>query len=162
MLQIFRNAKDINFDKLMPVYKQTNTHSAARNYPDEDAVKGLFRAEEAFEQYIREEFFSISGAYYAVWEVNGYYVSALRMEPHQDGYLLSALETSLEQRRMGYAEGLVLEVVAMSDKPVYAHVFKSNRPSIALHKKCGFQQISDHAVLLDGTVTQKAVTLLYK
>lgn len=162
MLRIFRTARDINFDKLKHVYLQTNTRCAERNYPKDEAKTAVLRSEEAFERYIREEFFSISGACYAVWESGGSYVSALRMEPHQDGYLISFLETSPEHRRKGYGESLVRGVIGISDKPFYAHVFKHNRASLALHQKCGFRQILDHAVLLDETVTQNAITLRYQ
>lgn len=162
MLRIFRRASELDFVKLKAVYRQTNALSAKKLYPREEPSLARFWAEDAFEQYIREGFFPTSGAYYAVWEEDDRYLSALRMELYRDGYLLSSLETDSDHRREGYGEKLVRAVTLEVEKPVYAHVYKNNAASMALHQKCGFQMISDCAALLDGTVTQRACTMCLK
>ena len=162
MLRIYRRESELNFAKLKAVYRQTNGLSAEKMYPREEPSLAQFWAEDAFEQYVREDFFTVPGAIYAVWEEDERYLSAVRMEPYRDGYLLSSLETTPEFRRMGHGEKLVRAVIELSEKPVYAHVYKNNAASLALHQKCGFQQISDFASLLDGTVTQAACTMRFK
>ena len=98
-----------------------------------------------------------------MWAPEGLYRSALRLEPYNDGYLLTALETTPAMRRKGYAEALVRAVLnAFSDMPIYSHVARANRASIALHKKCGFSKHLDYATYLDGSVSAQAVTFIYQ
>lgn len=162
MLRIFHEARELDFEKLCAVYRESILQKADKTYPEEECAAALHRAEADFEAYIREVFFRLDGAFYSVWEEGGQYLSALRMEPHRDGYLLTSLETAPDHRRRGYAEKLILEVTAFVGKTVYAHVHKKNTASMALHHKCGFQQILDYAVFLDGTVSQRAWTLCWK
>lgn len=153
MLRCFYRARELNFEKLCAVYRETCEQLA------EDKSLSLHQAEVDFEDYIREEFFRLTGAFYAIWEENGLYLSALRMEPHRDGFLLTSLETAPDHRRKGYGEKLVSAVIDYVNKPVYAHVHRNNKASFALHTKCGFERILDYAVFLDGTVSQDAWTL---
>lgn len=159
MLQIFYEARELDFEKLCAVYRESILQEANETYNKEECAAALHRAETDFEAYIREVFFQLTGAFYAVWTEDGQYLAALRMEPYRDGYLLTSLETAPDHRRRGYAEKLVLEVAAFIGKTVYAHVHKKNTASLAFHHKCGFQQIFDYAVFLDGTVSQRAWTL---
>lgn len=153
MLWCYFRARELNFEKLRAVYRETCERIA------EDKSLTLYQAEANFEDYIREEFFRHSGAFYAIWEEDGQYLSALRMEPYRDGFLLTSLETHPDYRRNGYGEKLLSSVIGYVNKPVYAHVYRNNIASLALHKKCGFERILDYAVFLDGTVSQNAWTL---
>ena len=104
-----------------------------------------------------------SDAFYAVWVEESVYKSAARFCPYKDGYLLHSLETAPNNRRKGYACLIVTQALehlkASGCKMVYSHVEKRNKASLALHRKCGFEIISDSATYLDGTVTQYSNTL---
>ena len=45
---------------------------------------------------------------------------------------------------------------------LYSHVEKNNKSSLAVHQKCSFQRISEHAVYIDGSVSNSACTLCYE
>ena len=113
------------------------------------------------EEYLREDFFRVKHAFYAVWEENGSYICALRMEPFEDGLLLEALETAPTHRRSGYATKLIEAVLASLPKgsAVYAHVHKRNTASLATHRRCGFTVGLEHAKYVDGTVSHYACTM---
>ncbi len=108
-------------------------------------------------KYLRHEFFLLEGTALAIWEENGTYVSALRLEPWEDGYLICGLETRKDQRGKGYATRLLMAVPAV--KPHYAHVAKTNGASLTAHKKAGFVVVKDTARYLDGSVDRKSYTL---
>lgn len=160
MLLLFRSLKQLNFSQLMQVYSQSNQENAADLFSDMPQERALAMVEEQFYCYLREVFFKTQGALYWVWQADGNYVSALRTEPYQDGYLLEGLETSPKQRRKGYGHKLLQGVLQqITGKPVYSHVGKNNAASLALHRDCGFGQVLDFAVYIDGSVSQSAVTL---
>ena len=159
MLRIFHHPGNLDFCKLNAVYAQSNAQSAKMIYPLEEPRLAYLQAEYDFERYVRDEFFHVSGAFYAVWEESEAYICALRMEPYLEGYLLTSLETHPDYRRRGYATELILAVADFVSRPVYAHIYKDNHISMATHSKCGFCQILDYAKLLDGTVTQRACTM---
>lgn len=116
---------------------------------------------DSFYRYLQEVFFRTPGARYCLWREGDQVVSALRLEPYQDGYLLNALQTHPDHRGKGYASQLMGFVVCLSEKPVYSHIDSQNRASVAVHEKCGFQKIKDTAVLLDGTVTSRMGTYFH-
>ena len=98
-----------------------------------------------------------------VWEENGRYVAALRLQRWQDGYLLEGLQTHREHRGRGYATKLVyaaLETLKM--EKVYSHIRRDNAPSVAVHTACGFLKILDHATYLDGSVHAHSDTYVYE
>jgi GNAT superfamily N-acetyltransferase len=111
-------------------------------------------------------FFCQEGAAYCVFSENGTYISAVRIEPFEDGYLLSALETKPDSRRRGYGkrliEGLILECTEKRKLPIYSHVKNKNIASINLHLQCGFRVYKDSARYLDGSVRTDSKTLVYK
>lgn len=148
--------------QLMQVYRETTEEDGKRKYPDASAYWQLLYAEEDFLSYLRDVFFKSRFAIYAVWSVDGVYKAALRLEPYRDGLLLEGLETAPEARRKGYATKLLSYVLShLQDcefSYVYSHVHKRNLSSVSLHKKIGFQIISDMAVYIDGTVTQQSYT----
>ena len=157
MLLIAKRLGELDFSALMDVYIEGNMEKA-----EEYGDGGLLQAEREFCDYLREDFFRHEGAFYAVWKQGNAYICALRMEPYRDGWLLEALETAPEYRRRGYAKGLILAVLEqMESTVVYSHVSKRNEASIRTHLRCGFQKVLDHAVYLDGSVSNRAVTLCY-
>ncbi len=165
LLKIYRKLCDIHFGKLMELYAEGNADNALAFYPTDERPVGIMKAEQDFYQYLRESFFSNEGAFYAVWEEGTVYVSALRMEPYQDGLLLEALETHPNYRRKGYAAKLMLGVLehlkTHSVKTIYSHIHKGNLGSINAHLACGFKRISEHAAYIDGSVTWSACTMSY-
>ena len=157
MLKIVKSMKEMPFSDLMEVCIEGNEEKAAQ-YGD----GGLLRAEREFYEYLQEVFFKTAKAFYCIWQENGKTVSALRLEPYQDGWLLEALETAPEQRKKGYAKALVLAVLAyMGDQIIYSHVSKSNIASLQTHYSCGFKKWKDHAAYIDGSVNQRSLTLRY-
>jgi len=159
MLILAENLNKIDFRQLMDVYAQGNLENAREMFPREDPAQWPLLAEQEFHQYLRECFFQTPGAVYAIWAVDGRYVSALRLEPYQDGLLLEALETAPNQRRKGYAVALINAVFEkVRGQKIYSHVSKKNRPSLATHEKCGFQRILEHAVYADGSVLSTSCT----
>ena len=160
MLVIASSLRELNFRALMEVYIEGNRENAGENYPDLPPEQGLLRAEQDFYDYLREDFFRQAGAIYAIWASDGRYVSALRLEPYRDGLLLEALETAPDARQRGYATALMEAVLErLPGKRIYSHVRKRNLPSRKTHEKCGFREMLDYAVYLDGSVDRHSLTL---
>lgn len=162
MLVLADKLNKLNFAQLMEVYAEGNEENGEDMWPELNREQRLLRAEQAFYQYLAEVFFPVPGAVYAIWEENGTYVSALRLEPYEDGLLLEALETAPQYRCRGYGEKLIRAVQDAFPQKIYSHVSKRNVPSLAIHKKCGFQQVLDYAKYIDGSVARNAVTLQYR
>lgn len=145
MLKLINSMAELNVRQLLDIYSYEKM------------------GETDFLSYLREDFFRQKGAFYAVWVVDGVYKSALRLEPYRDGMLLQALETAPGERRKGYAFNLMTDVIAyLKTKDcttIYSHIHKKNIPSLQVHRKCGFREVSDTATLLDGTVTQNFCTM---
>lgn len=163
MLHIAYSLKTLDFRQLMAVYEEGNLKNGAEFWPDLPAGLQLLRAEQDFYQYIKECFFSTEGAIYALWVVKEKYVSALRLEPYQDGLLLEALETAPQHRRKGYASALIRAVLTqVKDVKIYSHVSKRNTASLRTHEKCGFHRILEYAVYADGSVLTSSCTFCSK
>ena len=166
MLKIITTMSQLNEEQLMAVYCEGNTENGQEMFSDYDPAEQLRFAENAFLSYLREDFFAHRDSMYMVWVVDGRYRAALRLEPYMDGLLLEALETAPEDRRKGYAYSLISSVFdylnTRDHKRVYSHVSKRNIPSLEIHKKCGFEIISDSATYIDGTVTRNSYTLCHQ
>ena len=162
MLKIAKKLSELSFGNLMDVYEEGNLENARDLWPEESVQRQLALAEQEFHNYLSQVFFRTPGAFYALWEVQGRYVSALRIEPYEDGWLLEALETAPSRRRRGYAWELIQAVLAhmVGMGKIYSHVSKRNIPSLGVHQSCGFKKILDHAVYADGSVLSSAVTLM--
>ena len=161
MLYIARSLSQLDFSLLMAVYEEGNRENGENLYPNLSEGQRLLQAEQDFYQYLRHDFFVTPGAYYAIWQEKGEYVSALRMEPYKDGVLLEGLETNPEYRRQGFAEKL-LRAALPKEKKVYSHVDKGNAASLCIHEKCGFCRVLEHAVYIDGSVNGKCCTLCFE
>ncbi len=165
MLCVFYNLKGLNFGQLMELYREGNRENAEFQYPGDDLNIGILKSEQDFYRYLQEVFFTTEGAFYAVWEEHGCYMSALRLEPYRDGLLLEALETHPGYRRRGYAKTLILGVLeALKESGIstlYAHVHKRNEASLRTHTSCGFRRVAEQAVYIDGSVNRCSCTLQY-
>ena len=157
MLLIAKRLAELDFPALMDIYIEGNCEKA-----DEYGDGGLLQAEREFYDYLREDFFRQPDAFYAVWVEQGKYVSALRLEPYKDGWLLEALETVPDHRKRGCAKELMGSVLEMMGQSViYSHVSKRNEASLRTHYACGFCKHLDHVVYLDGSVSHRGITLQY-
>lgn len=165
MLRIVTSTNGLRFSELMHVYSESNALNGSERYPNDTDEQQVLEAEQDFYLYLTSVFFCQSDSFYAIWEEDGRYQSALRLEPFSDGYLLCALETAPDARRRGYAAKLISAVQTYLAQTggckIYAHVSKKNKPSLAVHRKCGFQIVHDHAVYSDGSVLQNSYTFLY-
>ena len=161
MLRIFRNFRELNFEKLMAVYQESNQENAQAFFPDDSYAEQQRKAYDSFAEYLRQDFFRVKGAFYAVWAAENCYISALRMEPFEDGLLLEALETMPGHRRKGYAAKIICAVLKAlpAGTTVYSHVHKRNAASLATHRHCGFQEALEYARYVDGTVSRYACTM---
>ena len=163
MLVVMKSMHELQFSQLMGVYEESNRENGEEFYPELPEGQQLLRAEQDFHQYLRECFFRTEGAMYAVWMEQGDYVSALRLEPYQDGLLLEALETAPNHRRKGYAAALIRAVLELPEiSKVYAHVHKKNTASLRTHESCGFRRILEHAAYIDGSVRTNSCTYCYE
>ena len=166
MLKVARSMSELPFDQLMEVYQETNIRSARRHWSENSPERAGAMAEYIFYDELQCGFFSIPDAMYCLWMVEGQCVSALRLEPWRDGWLLTALETSPAHRNQGYARALVQSVQGYLAQrgPVrlYSHIQSRNTASIHVHEQCGFRKFSDTARLLDGTVTSQMGTYLFE
>lgn len=166
MLLIAKSMPEISFGKLLEVYSAGLLEQAGEEYAYLPCGQALLQVEQSFYQYLRECFFSTQGSVYCIWQEGTHYLSALRLEPYRDGFLLSALETMPQYRNRGYAE-MLMKAVLQNLKEfgvtrVYSHIDRRNRASLAVHRRCGFRQILEYAVYLDGSVSASAGTYLYE
>ena len=162
MLILAHSIRELRFGDLMEVYEDSNREKAG-DWPNLPPMFALQLAEQDHREYLQDVFFRTPGAVLALWEENGAYVSALRLEPYKDGLLLNALETVPMHRKKGYAARLIRAVQEnMGNVKIYSHVNKRNVPSLKTHEACGFRVISDCAVFLSGSVDYRSCTLLYE
>ena len=155
MLKICNTFHELDIPALLEIYSESTEKKV--HY---DGVS-RFQAEEEFIEYLKDDFFSSNGAFYAVLIKDHVSVCALRAEPWCDGLLLSGLETRPDSRGNGFATQLLQMTLAhIKETPAYVHVHKKNAKSLAVHKKCGFEITKDFARLLDGAVSGQYYTLV--
>ena len=166
MLRIFYDLKSLDFQKLMDVYEESVRENGQEFFPEEEQSVQIRLSQNRIYTYLLESFFAVKGSFYAVWQEKDRYICALRIEPFQDGYLLSALETAPGFRRRGYGKQLIRETMECvnQDKQVkiYSHISNRNYASAACHRACGFRKVLDYAAYIDGTVSRNASTYLYE
>lgn len=163
MLLICKSLKQLNFSALMAIYEEGNRENGQELYPELSSGQQMLQAEQDFYAYLSTDFFKQAGDLYCIWEENGQYVSALRLQVFADGLLLEALETHPSYRRQGYAKRLILAILdTLQPQRVYSHIGHSNLPSRATHIACGFIKIADHARYADGSVNGHCGTYLYQ
>ena len=165
MLIAAKSMGDFSFRKLMEVYEASN-QKAAQERKNLPAMFALQLAEQDFCQYLQDVFFKTPGAVYYIWENNGSYVSALRLEPYRNGLLLEALETAEAHRQKGYASKLIVEVISALKQhgpvTIRSSVDKENTQSLATHKKCGFVIDQENGInYLNGDRYENGYGMLY-
>lgn len=162
ILKVARAFRELDFEKLMEVYREANEESGRALAPYDSYEEQLRQAEADFYDYLREAFFDVRDAVYYIYEANGRYVSALRLEPYKDGLLLEGLETASNLRRKGYGHRLVQDVVdyiaSNGGGILYSHIAKKNIASRKLHEKACFIHTMDYAEYIDGSVNRRADT----
>lgn len=162
MLKIFHSMKGLDLTQLNEIYAESIRKAGMERYASCSENLQILNAENEFYDFLLE-FFAYDNACYAVWAPEGGYVAALRLEPYQDGFLLSGLETLPNARSRGYGKSLVFAVIDHLSKQghgkIYSHVDQRNIPSLKVHRACGFKQIQSYAVFIDGSVSHKACTL---
>ena len=156
MLMIVNSIRELGFRSLMEIYAESISSAGQEKYPQLSENEQILCAEQDFYSFLLD-FFSDPETFYAIWNEQGSYCSALRVEWYEDGYLISGLETAPQNRKRGYAKALLAEslqyLLNMGDtKKVYSHISRKNRASIAVHKGCGFVKILDSARFVDGSV----------
>ena len=148
-MKIIHSVKAIDFRLLADVYIQSSREQGRLNYPGYPVQQQILLAEQELYGDLKC-FFDTVNSFYAVWEIEGRYVSALRMEPYQDGMILEGLETAPQDRGNGYAKKLVSAVLSELSKHgngiIYSHVDNKNAASMAVHLACGFEKVKDCAV----------------
>ena len=163
MLTVAKTLNALQFSSLMAVYEESNRENGEEFYPHMTPQEQLLQAEQDFYNYLRNGFFKEPGGAYYIWSAQGQYVSALRLEPYQDGLLLEALETHPALRGRGYAKRLIKAVLeTVEGQRVYSHISPRNGPSLAVHKACGFQKVLNHSVYADGSVNSRCHTYRYE
>ena len=164
MLHIIDSRNTLPFDALMKIYKEGNEENGAARYPHLPSAEQIIEAEQDFYAYLKA-FFQQPDSHYFLWEADGDYVSALRLEPFSDGYLIAALETEPSHRNMGYGKALLGAVIqwveAHNPMPVYSHISRQNGVSLAVHKAVGFIEYLPYCRYTDGSVSHNATTLRY-
>lgn len=144
----------------MSVYWESNMQSGSEHYGDFSNDRQLLEAEQYFYQFLIE-FFKVKGAVYCIWSENGCYQSALRLEPYRDGLLLEGLETAPQSRNRGFAKKLLRSTIDyLKIYKIYSHIAKTNIISQRTHISCGFTELSDYAVYIDGSVDSHASTYM--
>lgn len=140
MLKMFYSPKGLDIQRLMGLYGDPNDI--------QDFYSALI------------EFYRQPHAFYALWLEKDRYISALRIEPYKDGWLVAGLQTVQNERNMGHAKSLLSAVLSQMPKgsKLYSHIDKRNMPSLAVHADCGFTKLLDHAVYLDGSVFTSSYT----
>ena len=163
MLILAKKLNELSFGQLMEIYVEGCLERGQELYPEEPEARQIALGEQEFYQYLSQVFFRTQGAVYAVWEAEGRYASALRLEPFRDGLLLEALETAPDLRRKGYAKALIGKVLERTgNTKIYSHVSKRNTASLRTHESCGFRKALNYAVSADGSVLSHMYTFCYE
>lgn len=166
MLRKCTSFREMNGEKLLEIYSESNRAEGADDFREETPERQKMLAEERFCDYLRQDFFSVRGAAYYIWEENGVYTSALRTEPYQDGLLIAGLETRPDYRKSGFAtrllEAALDDLSGQGNKIFYSHIRKDNASSRRIHQKIGFTRLLDYGALIDGTVDRRYDTFVLR
>ena len=164
MLIVAKNRRILSFSKLLDVYSESCENAGKRLDPDASAMQQRRYGEKDFCEYLDDVFFATKDATYYIWAENDIYLSAARLEPYRDGWLLAGIETIPQHRGQGYAGKLMNAIIASlrleGSYKLYSHISRRNQASIRLHRSCGFDKIYDYAKFIDGTISAEADTYL--
>lgn len=151
------------------IYSEASYEIAKEKHPEVEEIEDLEEAIKAEGLYFVEflkKFMSKTQSRYYVLEVNGQWVSALRLTKIDDFYYMEALETAPEQRRNGYASKLIKDVISLlkvcGKVVMRSNVNKTNMASLATHKKCGFAIERETALnYLTGKTNEQCYGMIY-
>ena len=150
------------------IYPEGCVENARYFHPElEDLTEAILEEERHFLDFLQNKFFPKEENSYYVLEVDGEWVSALRLTKLEGFYYLESLETPPAQRKKGYGSRIVNEVIDLLKQRgkviIRDNVAKDNWASLATHKKCGFVTEHENAInYLTGKVNDKAVGLIYR
>lgn len=146
MKAVFTNKIDeINLEKLMDIYEESNWENLSMVTTESCKIsdKNILyqKVRSSYKSYLKTDFFKNGKNFLAILIDENNYLAAIRLYDEGDFYLLEALETKPEYRRRGYGESLLREVFSYFEKgsQIRSEVFLSNKKSLALHKKLGFE-----------------------
>lgn len=166
MLITISSPGELDGERLMDIYRESNEENAEDQYPDMDSSEAVEKIKREFVEFIKKDFLNGVNRYF-VWEQDGVWVSALRLYYVQEGvYYIEALETHPDFRRMGYGARVLSETLRALEKtgPFEVHdcVSKKNEASLVTHRKCGFVIDSDVGVdYLSGERKERAYGMGY-
>ena len=162
MMRVIRSMSELPFGNLMEIYSQSN-RLRGQQWGSESEERQIALAEQEFYAYLRQCFFALPDSCYYLWEEQGRAVSALRCESYGNDILLTGLETTPDCRGNGCATALLKAVLQnIGSGNVYVHIQRDNLPSLAVHRRCGFQKVKAGARLLDGSYLKDYDTYLVK
>lgn len=169
MILKFSASEQLDKERLMNIYAESNTENAAYFYPDEpDIDKARTRCEDGFWDYLKTDFYTRAGRIYWVLEEQGQWVAAVRTyQIRENLYYIEALETAPAHRRQGCAVRLLQGVIDQlkTDGPfsLWDCVSRNNTPSLKAHLKCGFRIAADPGFdYLQDTYDQHSYGMQYE
>ena len=170
-LLCFERFEELDFPKLMEIYRESNLENIPYFFPEEtDRARGLRRVEAGFRDYLKDEFFTERGRRYYVLADGERWASALRLCPipgKERAWYAEALETAPDCRRRGYARKLLeLLCYALAKGGPFEltdSVSRGNLPSLGFHESTGFTVFQEAAVNpLNGEENPRAKGLRYR
>ena len=85
-ISVFHKLRELDFEQLMAVYQESNAENCRIFYSNSSAGEQNTRVEQEFYEYLMDFFTQDKAAYY-VLSHGEKYLSALRLEPYEDGLL---------------------------------------------------------------------------
>ena len=149
------------------IYGESNLENVKWDNPEvEDFSKLLFEYEKGYMDFVQSFLVNEKNRYY-IFEINGQWVSALRMTKVEDFYYLEALETAKQYRKKGYGTEFLQELIRMLKKRgkviIRSNVSKKNTASLALHRKCGFAIEEENGInCLTGEQRKSVYGMIYE
>lgn len=148
------------------IYAESNAENAECRYPEIVDCEEAIKQEEILAMDFLRTFLQNEENKYYVLENDGQWVSALRLTRISDFYYLEALETSAEYRKKGFATKIINEVILLLRKRggviIRSNVDKENVPSLATHRKCGFEIEEENGInYLTGEQSEYLYGMLY-
>lgn len=143
MLLIFNQMTDPEMYRMVhEIYIEASMETAADKHSElTDLAEAVKEEEQYFIEFLKNFLSKEQNTYY-VLNVDGQWVSALRLTKIEDFYYMEALETAPEHRRKGYASELIREVISSLSAEgrikIRSNVNKKNKASLDTHQKCGF------------------------
>lgn len=168
MLLMIRRYEDLDGERLMEVYAESNGENAEEFWPGEDMACAVQKVEQDFLDFLKSGFFAGPEPVYWILEEDGRWVSALRTNRVRPGlYYLEALETRPDSRRRGCAArllgGVIRTLKAQGPFELRDCVSKKNLASLRTHAVCGFQVVSETGEdRLRGGSNQREYSLAYR